>query len=493
MLRRHLPFAAVAGLLLLSNVVVSSLLGLGDAEALYYTYSLHLSWSYLDHPPLIGWLIAGATALLGDRVLAVRSVSMVTAFLCLLFTTLTTRDMFGDRAARAVPLLLFATPVVSVGMVAAAPDAPLAALWSLFVWQLHRLFTDRRGGGWPRLGRPLLLGATLGLAFLAKYTGAGLVISSLILLVSKESQKWLARPGFYLGALAAAAGAAPVLYWNSTHGWAGVLHRLVWTQSDAGFSIRNLGALLGGQLLYAGPLMLVLFVLAIRDAFRRRADAGELAAADRVLLAASLPTLGLTYLLGLWSEAAEPHWPAVGYLPLFPLAARLVADGTPRVTSLARWALRFGVVVFASLHLLVLTPLLPALMPSSKYDPRHDLANELRGWPEVAEAVRGIHRDQQPVLAAFYTQCSQLVFQLSRPGDPQVRCISPETDDFDLWYGSFRLPPEGALFVTDNRFEHDVETLLPGAEQGARLTVEIGRADRTVRRFEILEVSPRGP
>jgi len=230
--------------------------------------------------------------------------------------------------------------------------------------------------------------------------------------------------------------------------------------------------------------------MAVHGAVKRRSTKGRFEVRDALLLAASLPTVGLTYLLVTWSRVAEPHWPAVGYLPLFPLAAGFVASSEPRAGSLTKCAVGFGAVVFVALHLLVLTPLAPMLVPDTVYEPKYDLANELRGWPEVADAVRALNPDGKPVIAAFYTQCSQLTFQLSRPGDPQVRCVSEGVDDFDLWHGSFSLPKEGAIFVTDNRFDHQIDELVPNAEPRGRVIVSIERARRPVRRFEIIELRP---
>jgi dolichol-phosphate mannosyltransferase len=128
MRREHLKVVAVVAALSASHLLASSLVGLGDAEALYFGYSRHLSLSYLDHPPLIGWLIALSTAVGGAHPVAVRFVPLLMTALTVTFTFFLTRDAFGKRAADWSVLLLLATPVFSVGMTAAAPDAPLAAL-----------------------------------------------------------------------------------------------------------------------------------------------------------------------------------------------------------------------------------------------------------------------------------------------------------------------------------------------------------------------------
>jgi hypothetical protein len=394
--------------------------------------------------------------------------------------------MFGSRAAAWSPLLLLATPIFSIGLMAAAPDAPLAVLWPLFTWQLYRALVDQSETGWARLGRPMVLGLLMGLAFLAKYTGACLVVTAIIVLWSRPGRVWLKRPGTWLGALVAAITVLPVLLWNAENGWAGVLHRLVWTQEGAGFSLRNVGALVGGQLLYVGPLILPILVWSVLHLLKKQRNR----VTSLVLLAASMPVLGVTYFLVLWSDVAEPHWPGVGYMPLFAAGAGLVADKV-RAKAIAKVAVGFGCLVLVGLHIAVGTPLLPAFLPSDSYRPEYDLGNELRGWPEVAKTIRSIDKNRAPVLGAFYTQCSQLTFALSRPEDPVVRCVSPEIDDFDIWHGPFVLPEQGAIFVTDNRFDHDPEDLVAGARvRGSPIVVEITRGGRWVRRFRLYTLIP---
>ncbi len=477
---------AVAAVLFASNVLVSSMLGLGDAEALYYNYSRHLALSYLDHPPLIGWLIAASVSLFGTSVLAVRLVPLCMTGLCLLFAYRATAETFGKNAAAVSALLLFASPVFSIGMTAASPDAPLAACVLLFTWQLHRALTDDSRGVTARVLRPTLLGALVGLAFLAKYTGACLVLSVFALLCQKPYRRFLTAPGLYLGALAAAAFALPVVIWNVRHGYIGVLHRLVYTQGGAGFSLRNLGALIGGQLLYVGPLVLLLMGLAVRRYFRSEGEPPKVRNAQGVLLAVSLPMLAVTYLLCLWSNVAEPHWPAAGYLPLFPLAAHYLVETAKR--RLLRWTVGLGAAVLGLAHIVVLTPLLPAIVPRPIYEPKYDLANEMRGWDEAADLLRHLDTDKRPVVAAFYTACSQLVFALNRADDPPVRCASKALTDFDIWYGRFALDERGAFFVTDNRFEHDPKAVLENATVGAKTTLSIVRGGIEVRRFRVWEI-----
>jgi hypothetical protein len=488
-MKRPLAVAVLVAAALAASTVLASLgLGPGDAEALYWCQGRHPSLSYLDHPPLAGWLIGIVTGIGGPSVLALRLVPLAMMLLTVVFLWLLARDLYGERAAGWSALLLLALPMFAAGMSAATPDAPLAALWSCYLWLLHRtLGAADDGSRRHRLGRPLLLGAVLGAAFLAKYTGAMLLATTLVLVAMPPHRVWLRRPGFWLGGALAAALATPVLLWNIQHGWAGALHRLAWTQEQAGFGWRNLGALLGGQLLYVGPLTLPLLLLGARAAWRDR----DRHPGGALLLAAALPALLVTALLASWSRVAEPHWTAPGWLALVVAAAGMVSRGGGAIRRAAKVAVGFGAFALVALHVAVRSPLLPALLPEDLYEPKYDLANELRGWPAVAAAVRELEPAGRPVLAGFYTQCAQLSFALSRPGDPEVRCVSKNVDDFDLWHGPFVLPPGGAWFVDDNRFGHDPEALVPGAVAlPPERIVEIRRGGRVVRRFTIRALVP---
>lgn len=474
-------------ILLICRLIASVYLGLGDGEALYFCYGAHPSLSYLDHPPLVGWLNTFAMGLFGSEVVSIRIVASIMTGLTALFAYLLSRDLSGSGAGLITVLLLLGSPVFTVGMAATTPDAPLSALWLLFTWQLHRALAFSEKGVWRRYGRPLFLGSVLGAAFLSKYTAVCLVFTAVAMLASVRGRKWLRRPSFYGAALLSGAMALPVVVWNIQHDFAGVYHRLIWTQREAGFSLRNVGALVGGQLLYMGPIMLPVLLLAgYRIWTDRRAHPERL-----VLIAASLPALILTYFLALWSRVAEPHWPAVAYLPLFVGAGIVARESGGKFWRVAKYAIGYGALVFAVVNVLVLTPLWPRF-GGDGYKPEYDLGNELRGFPELREAILELNPDGRAIVAGFYTICSQLEFVFSEEGDPATRCLSPEKDDFDIWYPEYELPEEGALFVTDNRFEHDPAQLIDNVTVlRPPVTIEITRGGRWVRRFRIYDIKPR--
>jgi hypothetical protein len=475
--------------------IAGALVGLGDAEALYYCYGRHLAGGYLDHPPMIGWLIAAATRVLGVSPGAVRMVPTICHALTLAGAFVLARDGFGSGRAGLVAVLALAlVPMVTVGGLAAAPDAPASALW---VWSVvvfaaalrrhRRGHAPTRGRGWIEAG---LVGAMFGLTFVAKVTGFFLIIGALAALAHPSHRSLLRSARPWIAAAACAAVVTPVVLWNDAHGWAGVLHRFVWTQGGFGLSLSGLGAAVGGQALYLGVPMAAGVVHALVWLWRRRHDAEH-----AVLLSFAAPALGCMLALCASSPAAEPHWPAQGYLTLTVALGGLCTRDEDRPRRLRAWTLAASIwlaVVLLVLHLAVWTPLLPVAL-SRRYEPRFDLTNELHGWPDVARAVLSARDPGEPVAGSHYTICSQLRFALDAagaPADTRVLCLSSGMDDFDIWGDGSARGARSVLYVEDDRFGVPPGVALPGWRARALDRVELVRGGRVVRSFGLFRAIP---
>lgn len=486
----------ILALVTLWRLWIASATGLGDAEAYYWTWSRELALGYLDHGPLVALLIRLGTALLGDTPLGVRLPFVLLSALTLwLLADTASRLAAGERRAGLVAALgLLAMPAYLIAGGAANPDGPYAFLCVL---ELRVLLAIVGGGPTPadpaprsrfvRLAHPALAGLIAGLAIDAKLLGVLLVplpVGAALLLGPSTLG---ARFGRALAALSAAAlGALPVLLWNHAHGWASLGYHLGTRHTrPVGPSLENLAKLLGGQLAYVSPLVLIGLASALPWLLRRRAERRA-----ALLLSAALLLLVPGYLLILVVPGAEPHWPMAGYLPL---ALALGAALPPRLRSsraVRAWswiALGFTVVGVALLQLHVRTDLgVRTLVAAGHYHGRFDLGNELRGWPEVADAVARVAGRDTPVAGAHYTTCSQLAF--AARGRFRVVCPSARHDQFDFFAGGDGSQLRGVdlLYVKDDRFPHDAALLFrcAGGVSEASI-VELSRARRVVRRFAL--------
>ena len=91
-----------AGFAVALRLIYAGRVELMPEEAYYWNYARHLDIGYLDHPPMVGWLIAAGTAVFGDAEFGVRIGALCCGAVAGLFTYRLTREMFGaaERAAR---------------------------------------------------------------------------------------------------------------------------------------------------------------------------------------------------------------------------------------------------------------------------------------------------------------------------------------------------------------------------------------------------------
>ena len=425
----------------LARAALGSWVGLGDAEAYYWTWAQRPAAGYLDHPPMIAWLVAASTAIGGDAPFWVRLPSALLFIGTLALVALLAADL-GASSLAAVGLVAL-TPFLHIGGFGANPDVPLA------FFGVAALLLARRG-------HALMAGAALGLALLSKASAVAYV----------PALAWLAlrRPRLWLGAPVALVIAAPPLVWNALHGWPMLRFQLV----ERGASLEpllGLARFAGGQLAYVTPPLLALYALALARAWRDPRDG------SRFLVWAAAPAFVLGGAAALLYPSAEPHWTMPSFLPLAILAA-LPTARLPR--RLVRASIAFSAAVLALFYIAATTPLVLRAIPARVYVGRFDLTNDLYGWGEVARALAG-----RPAAAAHYTMCAQLAYAT---GGAPVLCAAPRRSQFDFWP---RPVVAGAdvVFVSDERYPRRAGEALDCATITREPDVLVRRGGRIVRRF----------
>src|ERR1700689_1443978 len=188
-------------------------LPLGNGEAYYFTWSRFLDWSYYDHPPLVAWMVRLTTAF-GVSSAAVRPGPILAAGIFGLLLYRLAERLVRPRAAFFALVLVTALPNFLASSFILNPEAPLAPLWVGFLLAIEGMREE------DDAYRPLLAGALLGFAFLAKYPGVLLVPAAVLYVVaSPRMRRWLGRPSFYAGRAVALVIALPVVAWNAARGW----------------------------------------------------------------------------------------------------------------------------------------------------------------------------------------------------------------------------------------------------------------------------------
>src|SRR5260370_6183533 len=270
-------------------------------EAQYWVWSQQLALGYYSKPPLVAWLIALTTGLLGDSEFGVRLSAPLLHAGAAIFVYAIGAWLFDRRAGFWSALAYASLPGVSVSAFVISTDAALLLFWAA---ALYAFIRARENGGWVWW---LAVGLAAGLGLLAKYAMFYWILSALgfVLLFSAERR--------HLRRLLAALGRALLIYspnfwWNWSNGFVSYLH----TRDNAALngSLLHPEALLeffGAQFGVFGPLLFAGLILVTATPRSFAEPRG------RLLAAFALPTLAMMLVVSFLSRA-HANWAAPTYV-----------------------------------------------------------------------------------------------------------------------------------------------------------------------------------
>jgi dolichol-phosphate mannosyltransferase len=205
---------------LIVYTVVLRLIYLGQVELLpeeayYWNYSQHLDIGYLDHPPMIAWLIRLSSAAFGATEIGVRAGALLCSAITGFFIYRLTRNLFDASTALVALVLSQVLPFFFAAGIVVTPDTLLVAAWAAELYFLERALVGGRTGAWWGAG------LWMGIGLLSKYS-IGLLAPAALLFVAldPQSRQWLRRWQPYAAAVLALAMFAPVIAWNAQNEWA---------------------------------------------------------------------------------------------------------------------------------------------------------------------------------------------------------------------------------------------------------------------------------
>jgi 4-amino-4-deoxy-L-arabinose transferase-like glycosyltransferase len=299
--------AALTALRLAANAFANTDLFFDEAQ--YWFWSRELAFGYYSKPPLIGWIIRGATEICGEGEACIRAPSALfhagTAFLVYAIGS----KLYDARIGFWSGLTYATLPGVSLSSTLISTDAPLLFFVALALFAFLKL-RESRSWAWAPV-----FGGAVGFGFLSKYAmGYFLISAGLWLLWSRESRAMLADSRLYAGLAIGAAILAPNILWNAQNGFATLSH----TADNANWGgqiMHPLKALefLGGQFGVFGPVLFGILLAFCANwvlSPEARARTGE---TERLLLAFSVPVLVLMTVQALLSRA-HANWAAFAYI-----------------------------------------------------------------------------------------------------------------------------------------------------------------------------------
>ena len=436
MLKQNKEIYIIIGIFTLIRLIVAPHFGLGVDEAHYVLYAKYLDWSYLDHPPLVGWVHALLFYTLGTNEFLARLPAILifaaTSYGAYFFML---RISKSARLSALAVLALNCSFMFNVLGLMLLPDSLLLLLVFLLVFVAEKINREKK------LIDFIFLGAILGLMGLAKYTSILLVAPLLAFFLSKKKYDIVFSKQMFLTALIALIMIIPVIYWNVEHDFISFRYQGSHVFGSFKRSLENFFVSLAAQFGTYSPLLFVAAFYGFFKVIKSRDDYLRLS----VLFGG---TIIIFFLLTSFSQKALPHWPAIFYLFFIPIGCyKLIIDKEKWKRNYAYFAIGFSL-------LLMLFAYVEIVGKFIKYPDYKSPFRDIYGFEEIAKKTDDLIRKSQSgapkaIAVQNWTMGSRTMYY-SMPYKNDVFVLDFRKDQFDIWETN---PPLGFdLLVMNTHF-----------------------------------------
>ena len=423
------PVAVIAGLLGLLLLATSGRYGYFGDELYFVAAGHHLSWSYVDQPPLVPFLALVADTIAPGSLWVLHLPAVLVTVAGVVVAALTARELGGGRRAQVIAAATYATaPLVASGGHLLATSTIDLFFWTTITWLLVR---------WMRTRQDRLLlwaGIVTAVDLQVKYLIVFFwVIAAVAILIAGPREIFRSRM-LWLGAGIAVLTSVPSLIWQANHGWP----QLAMARQVAYEEYTGIG----------GPGMFLLFFAVFAGFVGAPLVVYGLWRSVRLPRYRFLAITAVALVVLFIATGGHPYYPS-GIVPVLWALAAVGLDG-PR----KRWVpwLAWPALVLAGVQVVLSMPIAP--VESLRGAETSDVTDtESVGWPqmadEVAAAYRALPEDvrrQTAIMGDSFVTASLVDDYGPARGLPSA--YSPSRG---YWY--FGVPPETAtnvLYIGDN-------------------------------------------
>ncbi|MEK6590288.1 MAG: glycosyltransferase family 39 protein [Nitrospinota bacterium] len=352
-------------------------------EADHWVWSQNLSWGYLEHPPMIAFIIRFFTAIFGDTWYAIEICSQTLSLLTIIFLFLLSKELFGQEVALFSVITMESMPMFFIGSTILTIDSILIAFWIMTVYLFAKGIRE------DKKGFLLLSGVTFGLGLMSKYTTILLPASLFLFLIfSPDYRGFLKRKEPYLSFFIGLIIFSPVIFWNAQHDWLSFKYQI-----SKGLTGGEKGGqflfFISSQLAILGPTLFIFFLYTLYRGFKNRKDPSIL----YLTILSSFPFLFFSF-ASLRSKYTDVSWSDVALIVGVILMSKILIDVCRGMgirkkifIYLILFTPGFLISAFISIHAMKPFPFIPKNL---------DKSLEVYGWDDMGAKVEEVYNKYLP-------------------------------------------------------------------------------------------------
>jgi 4-amino-4-deoxy-L-arabinose transferase-like glycosyltransferase len=419
MLKENKKIFLLIGFFTLIRLAVSPLFGLGVDEAHYVLYAKFLDWSYVDHPPLVGWVHAPFFYLLGTNEFLARLPAVLlfaaTSYCSYIFILRVTQSI---QISLLAVLALNCSFILNVMGLMLLPDSILLLFVFLLIFIAEKIAHQKKPLNF------ILLGILLGLMGLAKYTSILLVPPLIVFFLLKRRYDIIFSPYMFLAALIALIMITPVIYWNINHDFISFRYQGSHIFGSLAASSKNFIESLAAQFGAYSPF---LFVIAFYGFFRVLRSSNDYL---RLSVLFGTTIIGF-FLVTSLSERTLPHWPGIFYVLFIPIGSYNLYLAKEKWK---RYCLYFSIGLSLILMLFAYAEVAGKFF---KYPDYKSPFRDIYGFTQIAGQADIILKNDKTaahkaIAVSNWTMGSRAMYY-SLPYKNEVFVIDYRKDQFDVW------------------------------------------------------------
>jgi len=424
------------------RLVLLPFMGLMPQDAYYYLYGQNLSFSYFDHPGMIGYILRLFSEVFGQSVFTIKFTDFtITSLTILSFYKLAGYFLSKQKVERAL-ILICSTLFISILSFNSTPDVPLLLFWTLSLIGLYKAIFEQKKLYW------ILAGIAIGLAFNSKYTALLLPVGLLgFLAFSNRYRKLFISPWLWVCLFTIVVISFPVWWWNYQNDFASFLFQSSnRTSSISKFQISPLYffGFVGHQMLLLLPVLCFLFFVFTYKYLKRILFQRKLTNAKTLfLLAFFVPTF-----IGFFAISpiywVKLNWMMPSYITGIIIAAMLIRKN----------GIKTQIVLSVCIHIFLSLQVIYYLVPIKSDD-------TWLGWKELAEETQ-ILQEKHPNSFVFsndnYKTSACLNFYMDQKVYAQNIIGLPALHFDYLGDDLSTLKDKNAIFIdSDTRFKNNAK------------------------------------
>ena len=374
----------LVGALTVFKIIYTIGLNVIPDEAYYYLWGKNLQLSYFDHPPMIGWLFGFLSLFFKSAEFVVHLQPILLGAGTSLYAYFLGKKMFNGQIGFTCLVMSNMTLLLFAGTIIATPDTPMIFF---LTGGIYHFYSACKNGKWLQW---ILAGVFFGCALLSKYVAILVFPALLLFLIFTRERTWLKSIKPYIALVISFIVFLPVVIWNAQHEWLSFSFQF---QHGTGGSFPNwqkLGDFLGGQAGIVGPLLFVIFVIALVKVIAEwKYHSKEV----KLLFFLALVFFGF-FLISSMQKKVEANWAAFAYIPGMLLITYLyLQDWQMRTGWRITWVINWFLLVILLLVVLVqvYVPVIPI-----KYDP----TDQFYGWKQLGADAAFIIEDYPDLIPA---------------------------------------------------------------------------------------------